>query len=62
MLKGLEHLSDEERLRELGPEKRRLPGGILSMCTNILREGVKKTEPGSFQWCPVPGPEVMGIN
>jgi len=27
------------------------------MCTNTRREGVKKTEPGSLQWCPVTGSE-----
>ncbi|KAK4820496.1 hypothetical protein QYF61_027957 [Mycteria americana] len=41
-------------LRELGlfsPGKSRLRG-IPSMCTNTCREGAKRTEPGSFQWCP----------
>ncbi|KAK4829773.1 hypothetical protein QYF61_006572 [Mycteria americana] len=36
--RGLDHLTYEERLRELG------------------LEGVKRVEPGSFQWCPVTGP------
>jgi len=51
MMKGLEHLSCEERLREMGLEKRR-PGGISSMYINTCREGAKRTEPGSARWCP----------
>ena len=64
MIKGLEHFLCEEGLRELGLfslEKRRLRG-ILSMYVNTWREGAKGTEPGSFQWCPVAGPEAMGTN
>ena len=65
MIRGLEHLSYEERLRELGLfslEKRKLGGGISSMCINTWRDGVKKTEPDSFQRCPVTGQEAMGTN
>ena len=55
MMRGLEHLSFAERLRELrllSLEKRRL-GGTSSMCINTQREGAKRTETGSFQWSPV---------
>ena len=48
MIKGLAHLSHEERLRELklfSLENRRLRGRILSMCTNSRWEEVKKREP-----------------
>ncbi|KAK4823610.1 hypothetical protein QYF61_004213 [Mycteria americana] len=52
MVKGLEHLSCEERLRELGPfslENRSL-GGILLMYINNRRECASRMDPGSFQW------------
>ena len=64
MLKGLEHLSCEEKLRELGLfslEKRRVRG-ILLIYLNSWREGAKRTEPGSPQWCLVTGPEAMGTD
>lgn len=32
------------------------------MHVHIWREGVNVTEPGSFQWCLVRGPETMGTN
>ena len=50
MIKGLEHFSYEERLRELGLfslEMRRL-SGILPIYINSLRNGAKKVEPGFF--------------
>lgn len=58
MMKGLEHLTYEERLRELGLlslVKRRLKE-ILT----YMSEHMKKMEPGSFQRCPVTGQEAMG--
>ena len=64
MMKGLEHLSYEERLIDLGLfslEKRRLRE-TLSMYINTQREGAKKMEPGSFQWCLVTAQEAMGTN
>lgn len=65
VMKRPEHLSSEKRLGQMGPlslEKTRLKGGILLGCTNIWREDVKQTEPGSPQWCPVAWPEAMNTN
>ena len=64
MMKGLQHLSYKERLKELGLlslEKRRLRG-ILSIYVNNLWEGVKKTEQSSCQRCPVTGQEAKDTN
>jgi len=53
MMKGLKHLSCEEKLRHtqlFSMEKRRFRG-ILRIHTNTCRESGWRTEPASFQWC-----------
>jgi len=64
MIKIPEHLSCEGRLRKLKLfclEKRRLRVDLINVY-KYLMEGVKKMEPGSFQWHPVTGPEARGTN
>jgi len=61
MMRGLEHMSYEERLRELGLfslKKRWLRGDLI----NFSRVGVRRMGPNSFQWCPVTGEGTMGTN
>ena len=63
MVKGLEHLSYKEKLRELGLfslENGRLKRGILSVHINILWGEVKKTELDFSQSCPVTEQDMMG--
>ena len=43
------------------PGEEKAPG-LSSMSANTWREGAKRMEPGSFQWCPVTGQGAMGTN
>lgn len=59
------HLSYEERLRDLGLlslENRGVGEWTSSVCTDILKEGVKRMEPDSFQSCPLTGQKAMDTN
>lgn len=51
-IKGLEHLAWKERLRELQlfTFKKRMLGGVLSVCTNIWWKKVNKTESMGTNW------------
>lgn len=59
MIKGVEHLSYKERLRELGLfslKKRQLTEELIS----AVREGVRRVEPGSAQCCQAMGQKAVG--
>jgi len=60
MVRGLEHLSYEERLRWTCLAWKR--EGTLQVLLSILKAGVKKMRPDSFQCCPVTGQGAMGTN
>ncbi|PKU29780.1 hypothetical protein llap_19917 [Limosa lapponica baueri] len=64
MIKGMEHLTLQKQLRELGLfslQKRRF-GGVLINVYKYLMGTLKETEPGFFQWSPVTGQEATGTN
>ena len=46
----------DERSGTVQPEEEQAQAEL----TDTWSEGAKRTEPGSSQWCPVPGPEAVG--
>ena len=66
IMKGLQHLTCEERLRELGLfslEKTCTRGDSIIRVHEYLKVGgINKTKPDSSQQCPVKGQKAMGTN
>lgn len=60
VIEGLEHVSCMEIVKELGVFSLEKVQGIISMCTNIGKEAVKKAEPDSSQWHSVTGVSQWG--
>lgn len=61
MMRTLAHLLYEGRLRELGLFSLKKAQRDLINVYKCLKGGAK-TDPGSSQWCPGPGPEAMDTN
>lgn len=61
LMKGLEHLPVWECWGLFSLETRGV-GGISSVSVNTWREGARKREPGTVQWCPSTGPKAVGTN
>jgi len=65
MIKVLEHLTYEERLRDLGPlslGKTRLRGDLINAYKYMHWVGVKWRGPGFFPWSPAAEQEAMDTN